>query len=386
MNRLAKLRQAHGWSQQKLYLEMARQAEIDGQPFPAWSSMKPRISFWENGKVVPEAPRQRLLAAVLQVEVHELGFEESATPPTAAATGSSVPSAAITPELVRHLGSMFSSFAETDRMIGPRMVLDVVRAQCQMIEKLCGSARQPVRDELLKVGAHYFELGGWLAQDSGDFDAAASLSTKALDMAYESGDAWMISYTFMRRSNIATDNGNATEGLSLAHAALRDGVHLGPKLAALSLRQLANAQSLLGDEKAVSRAIEEALDIVDETGEPEPFANYCTPQYVQMEGASAWLRLGRPDRAATLLTTALDTWPSGDQRDRGIGVARLATAHTLAGAIDAACEVGRDALSLANTASSARAISELSRLRNRLTPWRRIREVAELTDQIRTLT
>jgi hypothetical protein len=81
--------------------------------------------------------------------------------------------------------------------------------------------------------------------------------------------------------------------------------------------------------------------MVGEAGEPEPFANYCTSQYVQMEGANAFNRLGRPDRAVSLLRNALQSWPGHDQRDRGTALARLATAHMQAGEVEAACHAGR---------------------------------------------
>jgi len=127
------------------------------------------------------------------------------------------------------------------------------------------------------------------------------------------------------------------------------------------------------------------MEAVNTDGEPEPLAVYCTPSYLQMEAAGCWSRLGRPDRAAQLLSSALATWPSRDQRDRGIGLARLAAAHAMAGVIDGACTVARDAVGVVHLAPSARAIAELGRLRARLAPHRQHREVADLTDELRSL-
>jgi transcriptional regulator with XRE-family HTH domain len=385
MGRLAELRQSRGWSQRKLYAELERQARLEGSQIASWASMKTRISKWENGHVVPDEFNRRLLAAVFGVDEDALGYTESAGPVLAPPDSSMVPALAVSADVVTFLEGMFSKYAEADRLLGPRAVLGVVREQCRMVENLCSSAREPIRSELLRVGAQYFELGGWLAQDSGDLDAAASWSARALDMAYEAGNAWLTSYIFMRRSNIATDAGNRAEGLGLARAALREGAQLGPKLRALVLRQQAVASALNGDEHGCARAVDGALEAVTETGEPEPQADYCTTPYIQMEGAAAWTKLGRPDRAVGLLADALAGWPASDQRDRGIGLARLATAHALGGTPDAASTVAREALTVIQAAPSARAIAELTRLRMRLAPWRSVREVAEVTDLLRSI-
>lgn len=205
------------------------------------------------------------------------------------------------------------------------------------------------------------------------------------DMAYEVGDSYLVSYIFMRRSNIATEQGEASQGVGLAHASLRDAVQLGPRLSALAFRQQAGAFALVGDEQQCARAIDQALQAVDGDRDPEPLASYCSQSYVQMEGAAAWTKLGRPDRAVDLLVQAVDSYPSDNKRDRGIAMSRLATAHAMSGNLEAACAAAREANSTVLTAPSARAIDELTKLRTRLSPCRGSAEVADVTDMLRSL-
>jgi transcriptional regulator with XRE-family HTH domain len=388
MNRLRELRQERGWSQPRLIVAIEEQAKLNDVRLGATrASLKTRISMWENQRATPDEMYRTLLCHAFGVTEGELGFSEEETSEIMVPSQPySVPSLAVTPEVVGFLKNVFAQYVQADRLLGPRAVIGVVAEQCKLIEKLCDSARGHVREEILRTGANFLEFGGWLAQDSGDFETAAAWSARALDMAYEVGDPWLISYIFMRRSNIATEGGQRSQGIGLAQAALREGATLGPKLKALILRQQAGALALAGDESACAQAIDEALIAVDsQSSDPEPLATYCSSSYVQMEGAAAWTRLGRPDRAIGLLTQALDQWPAGDQRDRGIGMARLATAYAMAGNPEEACDMARNTIEVVHAAPSARAIGELANLRTRLGPWRRSREVAEVTDLLRSI-
>jgi transcriptional regulator with XRE-family HTH domain len=389
MNRLRELRQALNWSQARLIVALEKQAELDGvQLGSTRASLKTRISIWENGHSVPDETNTALLCHVFGVTEEELGFVDEDPSSSSILVPSQpfvVPSLAVTPEVVGFLANVFDQYVHADRLLGPRAVLGVVAEQCKLIDNLCKSASGVVRSEILRIGAKFFEFGGWLAHDSGNMDTAATWTAQALDMAYEAGDPYLVSYIFMRRSNIATESGQGSQGVGLAQASLREAGQLGPKLKALALRQQAGAFALVGDEAGAARAIDEALQSVEGSGESEPLATYCSQSYVQMEGAAAWTKLGRPDRAVDLLANALDSWPAEDQRDRGIGIARLATAHAVSGNIEAACAAAREATAVVQGAPSARAIGELSTLRTRLSPWRRSAEVADVTDMLRSL-
>jgi transcriptional regulator with XRE-family HTH domain len=385
-NNIAALRHQRGWSQLQLIVAIEQQAKTERASVARRSSLKTRLSKWENGHATPGEFYCGLLCSVFGVTRDELGFGPDEVSDVGPLELGTVPALTVTPDVVRFLEEVFAQYVRADRLLGPRTVLGVVREQCKMLAGLIASAREPIRSDLLRVGTRFYEFCGWLAQDTGDFAAAESLSARALDMTFEAGNTWFASYVFMRRSNIATDAGRYSDGLGLAQAALKAGAGQGTRLRALGLRQQANALALSGDERGAMTAIEQALESVAAPLDPqEAPAAYCTLPFVQMEGAACWTRLGRPDRAVTLLVSALDGWPDEDQRDRGIGVARLAIAHSLAGSVEEACSVGQEALAVVRAAPSARALTELERLRVRLAPWRRMPAVTELTDHIRSL-
>ena len=53
---------------------------------------------------------------------------------------------------------------------------------------------------------------------------------------------------------------------------------------------------------------------------------YCAPAYVEIQRAATWIELGRPERAITLFEDSLARLPSVHRRDRGVYLARLASA------------------------------------------------------------
>ena len=100
-------------------------------------------------------------------------------------------------------------------------MIDVVREQTRQAERWVREATGPIREPLLRIVSRYAEFCGWVHQDQGDFSAADEWTRQAVDLAQELGDPRLVAYGLMRRSNVATEAGRATDGLHLAEAALR---------------------------------------------------------------------------------------------------------------------------------------------------------------------
>ncbi|MGW5789191.1 hypothetical protein ACWEV3_01170 [Saccharopolyspora sp. NPDC003752] len=355
--------------------------------------MRVKISRWETGRNVPEELSRELLCAAFGCSEQDLGFDESAAPLEGLGHPPATHRGIITPESLSIYDSLLEQYARLDALAGPRAAIGPVREHLRNLEGLLVQADTALKGAVARLGARYTEMAGWLAQDSGDHVAAASWSAKAAGLASQVDDPLLTSYVWMRRSNVATDagyssharhaaEGHAAEGLLFAEGALSRPEHLPANLQALAYRQRAHAHALAGQDKEADRAIDHALAIADQSGEESGLAPYCSLSYVRSEAASAMVRLGRPDRAVELLTDALLAWPADQARDRGIGLARLARAQLLAGELDHACALGHDATSAIESAVSARALSELERLRVALTP-KRDRAAAQLSDRLR---
>ena len=87
-------------------------------------------------------------------------------------------------------------------------------------------------------------------------------------------------------------------------------------------------------------------------------------------------------QAVQLFSNALERWPAGQDRDRGLCLARLAHAYLDADEPEAACATARQAVASLDAARSARTEGTLRRLRGRLLPYRRHPDVLELREEL----
>jgi tetratricopeptide (TPR) repeat protein len=269
--------------------------------------------------------------------------------------------------------------------MGPHQLLGVVDLQTKALAAAMREVRGALRHDLLNVTCRYHEFLGWLLQDAGNLDAAMRVSDRAMDYAYELDDPLVMTYLLMRKSNIATDSGVPDIALGLVDAALRRG-NLPARMYAVVLRQQANAYAVLGEPEACADAIARAYDVVDEEDPVgTELAPYCTAAYLEMEAAACWTRLDRPEQALSVFQRSLTDGSTSHRRDKGLSLARLATAHASVGDIESACSVGAQALQVASSTGSARTTRELQQLRHRLAPWRKRTIVSGLTHAIGSL-
>jgi hypothetical protein len=256
-----------------------------------------------------------------------------------------------------------------------------VPAQLAAVEQLLRGASSDEQGALLDVAARCAELAGWVHQDAGDVQAADQWTARSVDYALAGGDARLISYVLMRRSNVASDAEDAGRALGLSQAALRERDRLPPRLRAVALRQEAHAYALKGDSAACVRALDCAMTEVLADGSDDlefDLTAYCTPGYICMEAAACWIRLAEPKRAIATLENHLSTWPAGYKRDLGLCLARLAVAHAANRDLEQASAVGRQAVAVVRDAHSARAARELAQLGTLLRRWDGAPEVTEL--------
>ena len=366
---LAAARTARGWTQHQLLRALRARARAGGHELPPDSTLRVTLSGWENGRHCPGPLYRRLLAEVLETTETDLGFglagRPDPTPPFPAG-----------PELLAYLETVLASHIQADRTIGSYYLISVVQEHVRVIELCLHDTRSRLRDDFLSLANRFAEFCGWLNQDQGRYADAERWTSKALDFAQVIDDAHLISYTLMRRSNIATETRRGHDALLLAEAALRL-QPLTPGLRALALRQKAAALALLGDEEGYRQAVDDGLDAAGRH-DAFPLTVYCTVPYMKMEAGAAAMNLRQPRLAAQLLADARRDWPTGHDRDRALCLARLAEVHAEMGDPDQACDVGRQALQAVRFARSQRTAASLRALRGALIPYRARPEVMEL--------
>jgi transcriptional regulator with XRE-family HTH domain/tetratricopeptide (TPR) repeat protein len=287
-------------------------------------------------------------------------------------------------EVAEHLTRAFPELSTADWLLGPHHVLGTVGGHLGLVQQLLPNVAGAKRVQLLNVGARYAEFASWLNQDSGNARGATHWADRAMEWAQEAGNRLMVSYVLVRKSHQAAATRDSSRTIGLAQTALRDRRWLPSRSQAVALQQEAFGHALAGNEVACQRALDTAVRHAErskQAGDEGP-GRYCTPAYVEIQRAATWIELGRPERAIDLFEASLTKLPSVHRRDRGVYLARLASAYAISGNPEISTRKGWEALTVAQATGSRRITTELGQLRTRLAPWRSKREVDQFLKEL----
>lgn len=289
----------------------------------------------------------------------------------------------VDPALITYFQEQLEGHYRADMMLGPHDLIGTVSAQYQLIDKLVRSAKGETRRGLLRVGAAYAALVGWLYQDAGDLPAATFWRGVTQEIAVRSRDAHLIGYSLVNQAQVRTDLGDGYGVIDLCEAALDDGDLLVPKVRIMAMQQQAHGASLTGDRTAVDRLIDTAGGLLSRVDDDLPWGNACrrTPGYLEVQRATCYGRLGLGREAESLWSQVLAAVPGTARRDRGVYLARHATAAAAAREPDQALEIARAAAEIAVETRSVRMARELATLERAMRPWQDApvgRDLAEL--------
>ncbi|MEU6014454.1 hypothetical protein ABZ826_10470 [Streptomyces sp. NPDC047515] len=164
----------------------------------------------------------------------------------------------VDPALIDYFQQQLEGHYRADMFLGPHDLIGTVSAQYQLIDKPVRSAKGETRRGLLRVGAAYAALVGWLYQDAGDMDGAAFWRGVTQEITMRSRDPHLIGYSLVNQAQVRTDLGDGPAVIDLCEAALDDAGRLAPKVRVMSLQQQAHGASLIGDRNAVDHLIDQA--------------------------------------------------------------------------------------------------------------------------------
>ncbi|WP_435059245.1 hypothetical protein [Streptomyces sp. bgisy060] len=265
-----------------------------------------------------------------------------------------------------HLRDMWHMLVKDDNLLGPRHALDGVHQNLGVLQELLECAGPHLRDEVLILASRYAESAAWLhedyATDAAGTAQAVHWTNQAMAWAVEAGDDVMTAWTLFRRAQQATASGHAAPSISLSRAVQRYDHAITPQMRAAALQQEAHGYALAGDERACHQLFDRAEAFAarpEMAGDGRSgHGDFATPAYLEGQRANCWLLLGRPDRAVPILSTALAALPLVYRRDRGLLLARLATAHARNGDMEQAVDQARQALMVARSGGSTRTLRE----------------------------
>ncbi|WP_405787097.1 hypothetical protein [Streptomyces sp. NBC_01367] len=168
----------------------------------------------------------------------------------------------VDPAPIDYFQSQLEGHYRAHMLFGPHDLIGTVSEQYRLIDKLVRSARGETRSGLLRVGAAYAALVGWLYQDAGDLGAASFWRGVTQEIEVRSRDPRLIGYSLVNQAQVRTDLGDWYGVIDLCEAALDDSDHLVPKGRIMAMQQQAHGASLMDDRTTVDRLIDMASGLI----------------------------------------------------------------------------------------------------------------------------
>jgi hypothetical protein len=315
--RLRAARKAWGWTQHDLVKEVERVRSRRGSKPIVRDSIRRQIKAFERGAKPGPLWRPLLAEALQEDEDHLFGLTVDGALPR--------PLLVRTPVNANVLAVILAQRAahiRAERLFGPDYARALVDRDLVTIEKLLPNAPSNLRCDVRRAAGRIAELGGWIAQDSGD-PVKADLLTRRAEDHLRGADSVLRAMIAMRRSNILLMS-DPTLAVELAAEAtqLIDGRCVG-RLRASIARQQALAAMADRDLSSFMYHAAHALDVAQTEPVADDHAVYATRAYVASEVALGFIGFGQPAKALELLLEHHDSWPDDQQRDYAVACARL---------------------------------------------------------------
>ncbi|WP_190122791.1 Twin-arginine translocation pathway signal [Streptomyces inusitatus] len=276
----------------------------------------------------------------------------------------------VDPALVPYFQTQLEGHYAADMMLGPRALLGTVEAQCRLIGELVDQADAPTRRSMAEVGVSYATFAAWLHLDAGDPTAALRWHDTAQELAHRSHNRQAIACALVDRAMARTDQGAGAAVVDLCESALMDATHLSPEIQVFALQQQAHGASLLGERREVDQLLDTASRLLDRV-DVEEWGTAClrTPNYVEVQRATCYGRLGLAHEAHRLWQQIIPAAPATSRRDVGVWSARQAVASAALGEPERAVGLARHAADVVLATGSARAVKELWAVATAMSPW-----------------
>jgi hypothetical protein len=267
-----------------------------------------------------------------------------------------------------------AAYAVSDGTRGPKETLPLVLAIIAAVEHAAREARPTARRDLMAVGARSAEFIGWLYRDSAALRLAGYWHDRATEWAQMAGETALQGYVLLKKSQAAWDERDAPRMLMLARAARQGHWDLPPWVLAEAIQQEARAEAMLGgDISVIAAKLDQARGLLAQaqpgaTGDGSTLAAHYGTVLLAMQMAICYCEAGQPARAVEIYDEHLAA-DAFSWRDYGYFRALESIAVASAGRPDDAAAIGRESVGIAAATGSARTLTELSRLMERLASW-----------------
>jgi hypothetical protein len=305
-----------------------------GVPVMTRTSLKTKLSVWENGHEQVSTPYQRLFRDIYGRTNEELGFPPESIDDEAAELRSRLAIARnIDPQTVDLFRAQVDLARHGDRRWGGVALLDQLRSQIVQVEGLLEySTVRGHREALAGVLTEASTLAGWEALDRNAITQSWSHYERAKSAARESGSAELLAHATAEQAFVLIDLGETTQAVAqLTEARALAENTASPLLRAWLAAAHGEGLAVAGHRSDALRAFDaaDALLPTDPADPALPFL-FLGDSHLDRWRGNALVRLGESD-AIDRLTDALERLPTEFVRAQVGMLVDLAFAYSAAG-------------------------------------------------------
>ncbi|MGH3815789.1 MAG: helix-turn-helix domain-containing protein [Pseudonocardiaceae bacterium] len=240
---------------------------------------------------------------------------------------------------------MFGQLRALGQRASPHIVLPTLMASTHTLQQVAANASGELRSNCYVLASRYAEYAGWMAQETGQDNAALWWTDKAVGLASAGGDQELAAYALVRRALVSLYAGDARQTIDLARRAQHD-QRAGHRVRGLAAQREAQGHALAGAYSECHRALERADVLLDRAagGSGPVLGSSTVTNPVSLSTAWCLYDLGRPAQAAELLDRQLEVVDPSACRFRARWGARRALAYAACGEIDHACALSHELL------------------------------------------
>jgi hypothetical protein len=221
--------------------------------------------------------------------------------------------------------------------------------------------------------------------DAGNAKASRDLLGTGLPLAQESGRPVMVAWVLARFGELDVRERNADRAVAYTSGAAAMAERSAPRARSFILAKHALALSLTGDRAATLRVLGKAQDSAaraDGSGEPA-WMRFYGVEHLRHDEARCLINLGMGDQAIHAAEESMRTRRLSRPRAFSLAVQAIGHVQSKDKAVDRACQVGTELVTITRHLASDRVKVELARVLNALHPYRTSAAVRELAEAAR---
>src|SRR5215218_11381373 len=393
--RLRAQRLRRAWSLQDVVRELCDLADRLGErPLGVSPTM---VYNWETGRHRPRSPYPRLLCLLYECSAEELGlWAPAGVSELRRASGLVVPPPGfagrwperplhVSEATVHNLESVTAAYRRMYHTVAAHDLIDDVAQHAQTTAGFWRRTTDPeLRRTLAAAASEITMLAGRMSFfDLGRPSQAEPYYQNALEAAEGAGDRALQAVALGTKSFMARDRGDFDGALHLLRQA-QDLTADQPTIRSWATALEAITHSWAHQPNQSLAAMERAEALLDQAradDRPAWFDYYDPSRLAGFQGLIL-NQTADPETAQTLLDAAIAALPSQAAKQRACYLADQATVYANAGEVEAACQLGIQALGILDELDYATGVQRVRDLHSKLRPHWAHPAVAELTEQL----